>query len=76
VVQAGNPLRLNPEAERLSAEARKLKQSGRYDQAAYTKCLELDRFNHYCFIVAETFMLAFDVYNGSIEAKCSLHDPS
>jgi tetratricopeptide (TPR) repeat protein len=65
----GNPLRLNPEAERLATEARKLKQAGIYDKAIamYTKCLELDRFNHwYSFHRGETFMLA-DVYNGSIE---------
>ena len=65
----GNPLRLKPEAERLATEARKLKQTGYYDKAIamYTKCLELDRFNHwYSFHRGETFMLA-DVYNGSIE---------
>jgi tetratricopeptide (TPR) repeat protein len=65
----GSPLRLNPEAERLAVEARKLKQSGRYDKAIamYTECLELDPFNHwYSFHRGETFMLA-DVYNGSIE---------
>jgi tetratricopeptide (TPR) repeat protein len=64
-----NPLRLNPEAERLAAEARKLKQSGRYDKAIamYTKCLELDRFNHwYSYHRGETFMLA-GLYNGSID---------
>jgi len=59
----GNPNRMNQEAEQISPQARKLKQGGCWDQAVamYTRCLELDPYNHwYPFQRAETFFMAVD----------------
>ena len=58
----GNPNRMNQEAEQISPQARKLKQGGCWDQAVamYTRCLELDPYNHwYPFQRAETFFVSY-----------------
>ena len=57
----GDPARMNEEAENISPAARKLKQGGCYDQAVamYTRCLELDCYNHfYYFHRAETLLVS------------------
>jgi hypothetical protein len=55
------PARMNEEAENISPEARRLKQAGCYDQAVamYSRCLELDCYNHwYSFQRAETLYVS------------------
>ncbi len=57
----GDLTRMNEEAEEISPKARKLKQGWRFDEAVamYTRCLELDRYNHfYSFQRAETFFVS------------------
>jgi len=57
----GDPTRMNAEAEGISPMARRLKREGRFDQAIamYTRCLELDCYNHwYSFHRAETLLMA------------------
>ena len=54
--------RMNEEAENIALDARKLKLGGCYDQAVamYTRCLELDCYNHwYSFHRAETLWVSF-----------------
>lgn len=58
----GDPTRMNEEAEAISPEARRLKLEGRFDQAVamYTRCLELDCYNHwYSFQRAETLWVSY-----------------
>ena len=58
----GNPNRMNQEAEQISPQARRLKQGGCFDQAIamYTRCLELDCYNHlYSFQRAETLYVSY-----------------
>ena len=57
----GDATRTNEEAEDLALDARRLKQGGCFDQAIvmYTRCLELDCYNHwYSFHRAEALWVS------------------
>jgi len=66
----GNPNRINQEAEQISPQARRLKQGECWDQAVamYTRCLELDCYNHwYSFQRAETLWMAASKGHGALK---------